>query len=408
MKNIIIKTPKREVHYAQFTFDFARNEVRSVHGCVELEPKVMAVLLCLYQNQGVVLSQQAIFDAVWPDQIFTQSLVQRAIALIRKALGESASTAQFVRTYAKQGYCLIEYPATPNGEAKAAIRKNPILLGAALIFIVSALLIWWAWTQRLAHKTTPVTHHYTQLSALSRINQSGYGLSAFANQALYVVNEEGKYELWLKHEELETRLLQTTRSIRTSFWYQGQPAYVVNESDDRSEFLTLGPDNTPQRIVTLPHRVESMPVMIGPSLYYASGNNIFRFNPHTRATSAVAVFERGDSILDLTYIEKPQQLAILLDLGQSQRQVISLDLQTGATVTLFEGSGTYQSLAWQNHTAQLLMSKGAQLQSLTLSGEVTLLPFANNQVITRLTPIEHNLRAALKHSSIYSGTSGIQ
>lgn len=92
----------QQYSYQTFQFDFSRCEVVTTNGISELEPKVMAVLELLYHNQGKVISSEDIFNQVWPGRVFNASLIQRAIALIRKALNEQAATANYLVTYPKK------------------------------------------------------------------------------------------------------------------------------------------------------------------------------------------------------------------------------------------------------------------------------------------------------------------
>ena len=80
---------------------------RSDGGEVQLEPKMMDVLVCLAQNPGDVVSREALIDAVWPEVYISESVLTRAIAGLRRALGDDARRPRFIETIAKRGYRLI-------------------------------------------------------------------------------------------------------------------------------------------------------------------------------------------------------------------------------------------------------------------------------------------------------------
>jgi DNA-binding winged helix-turn-helix (wHTH) protein len=91
---------------------------------VQLEPKMMDVLVHLARSPGEVISRDALIDAVWPEVFISESVLTRAIAGLRRALGDDARSPRFIETIAKRGYRLIgvegaptERPPSPTGAA---------------------------------------------------------------------------------------------------------------------------------------------------------------------------------------------------------------------------------------------------------------------------------------------------
>jgi DNA-binding winged helix-turn-helix (wHTH) protein len=74
---------------------------------VQLEPKMMDVLVCLARNPGDVVSREALIDAVWPEVFISESVLTRAIAGLRRALGDDARRPRFIETISKRGYRLM-------------------------------------------------------------------------------------------------------------------------------------------------------------------------------------------------------------------------------------------------------------------------------------------------------------
>lgn len=88
-------------------------------GTVErLEPKMMDVLVALAARAGRVVPKQELADAVWPNLFVTEAVITRAIAGLRRALGDDAREPRFIETIAKRGYRLLVAPR--GGEAGAA------------------------------------------------------------------------------------------------------------------------------------------------------------------------------------------------------------------------------------------------------------------------------------------------
>jgi hypothetical protein len=70
-----------------------------------------------------VVSKDALADAVWPQQFLSESVITRAIAGLRRALGDDAKEPRFIETIAKRGYRLL-VPAA----AAVAVVPSPALL----------------------------------------------------------------------------------------------------------------------------------------------------------------------------------------------------------------------------------------------------------------------------------------
>jgi len=84
---------------------------------VQLEPKLMDVLVYLAANAGQVVSKIDITDAVWTDVFITESVITRSIAGLRRAFGDDVKNPRFIETISKRGYRLIaEVERTPVGD----------------------------------------------------------------------------------------------------------------------------------------------------------------------------------------------------------------------------------------------------------------------------------------------------
>lgn len=122
---------------------------------VHLEPKVMAVLVCLANNAGEVVSKDTLLETVWTDSFVTEHVLKVAISELRKALGDNAKDPRFIQTIPKQGYCLIaevskvEENSPPSfalpasaPEKKQAGRAWAIYLTAAALLVIVLAFVW--------------------------------------------------------------------------------------------------------------------------------------------------------------------------------------------------------------------------------------------------------------------------
>jgi DNA-binding winged helix-turn-helix (wHTH) protein len=78
---------------------------------VGLKPKTFAVLHCLIAHAGQLVTKEALLAAVWPDIAIGDAVLKVCIGEIRKVLGDTAKTPQFIATVHRRGYRFIA-PAT--------------------------------------------------------------------------------------------------------------------------------------------------------------------------------------------------------------------------------------------------------------------------------------------------------
>ncbi|MCU0292883.1 MAG: FHA domain-containing protein [Thermoanaerobaculaceae bacterium] len=79
-----------------------------------LEPKVMDVLVCVAAGGGALVAKTHIIDEVWATRFVCESVLSRAIAEIRRTLGDSASAPRYLATVTKRGYRVVA-PVMPCG-----------------------------------------------------------------------------------------------------------------------------------------------------------------------------------------------------------------------------------------------------------------------------------------------------
>ena len=86
-----------------FFIDLSRNQITQNKKSQTLAPKALAVLTYLAENQGKVVSQDALLAKVWQNTAVSPNTLQRSIAQLRKALGDDGKGQVYIKTHAKQG-----------------------------------------------------------------------------------------------------------------------------------------------------------------------------------------------------------------------------------------------------------------------------------------------------------------
>jgi len=118
---------------------------------IQIEPKVMEVLVYLAEHAGIVLPKERILQAVWPDTSVTEDVLVHAVVQLRKAFGDNAREPRFIQTVPKRGYRLLapvlaaddsrsryEGKDAPGGGRALWIRY----VTAASVLVAAAVLVW--------------------------------------------------------------------------------------------------------------------------------------------------------------------------------------------------------------------------------------------------------------------------
>ncbi len=129
----------------RLVIDPREGTVAGPSGTVQLEPKVMEVLVVLGRYSGHVVSRAELLDAVWPDVVVTEHTLSRCIYQLRDALGKAVGddTRGVIETLPKRGYRLLaEVEGTPTelrvsgGSLLIELRRHHLLYWGVAIFVI--------------------------------------------------------------------------------------------------------------------------------------------------------------------------------------------------------------------------------------------------------------------------------
>lgn len=134
----------------------ARNLLVGPGGEERLTPRTMAVLLCLVEHAGQVVSRDDFSERVWSPAVVTDDALTRCISELRRAFGDSSSRPRFVETIPKRGYRLIapveltvqqaeSIPAQqPSPGGKGRIRRPAGWAILVFVLVTVSAAIWWS------------------------------------------------------------------------------------------------------------------------------------------------------------------------------------------------------------------------------------------------------------------------
>ena len=71
---------------------------------IPLPPKVFAVLHYLVTHPNRLVTKDELLDALWPETAVSDAVVRVAIGALRKVLGDTAQTPQYIATVPRRGY----------------------------------------------------------------------------------------------------------------------------------------------------------------------------------------------------------------------------------------------------------------------------------------------------------------
>lgn len=91
---------------------------------LDLSPRLVEILGHLATRDGAIVTKDELLARFWPDVNISDNTLTRAVADIRKALGDSASEPKYVQTLARRGYRFVA-PAPDAPDAPAAPTEDP-------------------------------------------------------------------------------------------------------------------------------------------------------------------------------------------------------------------------------------------------------------------------------------------
>ena len=208
---------------------------------LDLEPRQHQLLLCLLGAPGQVVSRDTLIAQVWQGRIVSDSAINRAVSVLRKALGSLDTDNNYVETVPKLGYRLVAAvaPAEPLPLASSQLlpqrQKAPNTLryrGLALLLLLSVLVItlFFALSDRAALVAEP------QLTAGYVVPHTGFD----GIESMISADSSGTRLLYLRrtgigHQQVWLHELNNNRHTALTPDSEDSPAAAI--SPDGSQFV---------------------------------------------------------------------------------------------------------------------------------------------------------------------------
>jgi DNA-binding winged helix-turn-helix (wHTH) protein/TolB-like protein len=146
-----------QLQVGAWTLEPDLNQLSTAGKTVKVEPKAMAVLLCLASHAGQVVSRETLLAEAWPGVVVGDDSLTQVIIKLRKALEDDPDRPAYIQTVTKRGYRLVA-PVSRAVERRAipvprrSGRAYWIAGGCGLALLLASV-VWWSANR---HATRPL------------------------------------------------------------------------------------------------------------------------------------------------------------------------------------------------------------------------------------------------------------
>jgi Tol biopolymer transport system component/DNA-binding winged helix-turn-helix (wHTH) protein len=209
--------------FGQFRLDLARVALTREGTPIPLEPKAFDVLACLLAHRERVVSKDELLETVWAGTFVTPNVLTRAVAQIRKALGDESQDARYIETIAKRGYRFIApvtvpdpagpvvsppafvppavpEPAPPSARLSPGRRRTLAMLVVAVLVVVVAAGTAYVVGRAARGRSRPQAADVHLRRLTNRVGFNALpALSPDGRAVVYVSDATGGFELYLSN-----------------------------------------------------------------------------------------------------------------------------------------------------------------------------------------------------------------
>jgi len=136
----------RRLPFDRYVLDLDRGCLLLDGNEIALRPKTFAVLRCLVENSGRLVSKDELFAAVWPNLVITDDALVQSIGELRRALGDDGS--RLIKTIPRRGYRfeadapVVAATSLPSRGAVPTGRRIGLIASFALAVVLAAAVLW--------------------------------------------------------------------------------------------------------------------------------------------------------------------------------------------------------------------------------------------------------------------------
>jgi DNA-binding winged helix-turn-helix (wHTH) protein len=126
--------------FSQFIVDSDTRQLLRDSTEIHLSPKAFDLLCALLARRPNVVSKEDLLRQVWPDSYVVEANLNVLVGEVRRAIGDTAQTSQFIRTVHGVGYAFCGNAVDPEGATAGKSGKKAArccLIGNGATFVLS-------------------------------------------------------------------------------------------------------------------------------------------------------------------------------------------------------------------------------------------------------------------------------
>jgi transcriptional activator of cad operon len=379
----IFSAPTNHWQLGPLYYDASQRQLADTKQQLYLEPRQHQLLICLLQTPGQVVSRDTLIMQVWQGRIVSDSAINRAVSLLRKAFSQLDNTHNYIETQPKLGYRLQLPVKKAVGEASVSFKpiinfyRATVLLVLMCLILVSVTMLW---PKQLEHSEDVMLLNIPSVPVTS-FNGAEFHISIdhSGTKLLYHrTTDSGHTQLWLhntitKQHQAVSDPLEDIRYGRLS--PDGNQIAYVRYDDQQCQLMLL---HLPEEVSSLRDcPSDSVPKLVwqgdGRALYYRQRTDktqpyhIFRLSLNSgisRQLTLTAVNYTGEGDIALALSETTQQLAVLRYNMAHSRTLLLLDSESGAVQQEYQINLAVSQLYWLGE--QLLLVADNNLYQFSL------------------------------------------
>lgn len=90
--------------FEEFELDVTRGELCRAGESVDIQPKLLALLVYLIENRDRAVSKAELLEQVWPDVFVSEQALFTALRDLRRVLGDDGASQRLIRSWRRRGY----------------------------------------------------------------------------------------------------------------------------------------------------------------------------------------------------------------------------------------------------------------------------------------------------------------
>jgi DNA-binding winged helix-turn-helix (wHTH) protein len=141
--------PATVIVFPPFRLDRANERLWCGEQPIHLRPKTFAVLQCLLEHPGQLLTKSALLNTVWPETVVSEAVLLGCIRDLRRVLRDDPRRPQFIETVHRRGYRFIGSITETAGSdvqydvdvsLQQTIAQHPQLPGAGMAYMPETMV----------------------------------------------------------------------------------------------------------------------------------------------------------------------------------------------------------------------------------------------------------------------------